>query len=272
MYSDAAAETQAPIPQTANVTRTAAQETRGGRISLAPYVDWLDILQSPLNPYSDAEEPIPPLNPAPTPRSSALSSRTRQSVRASLIPFRDCVVVFNSRIADRGTEDPREPEPVEPLPAIYSSRLSSVLLPPRAVFPYPSSSYLSTPPPIPPQHPARLLFRSRPSHSTAATMDQNSTSDPFVESNNNHREGLTEIESQAPPSHPESKQLPSSYINCVHCTSLWSETSILSSFSGGPSLVVRLEVTVPFLILLLLVCFESITYHLISIIPYQSRA
>lgn len=266
----------APILRAARRVSDNAEISVAGRASLAPYTNWLDILQSHLNPYTDADEPDPQDNP----RSSTTSSIARQSVRASLIPFLDRVVAFNADgpHTQRGPEDLREPDPVNPYPDINLDHFSPSVLPSRTLLPpFHSEVYSSSPPPIPPQHPARHLFRLRhlTSHLSEPNMAQNSTSDPFVESGNERAEGSTELETQssAPPHQCKPLSLPLSTVDAFQCTST---TIFTSSLSCHLICVIHLawltsrDGTAP-PAAPRLVCFESIIHHLVSIISCQSR-
>lgn len=180
----------------------------------------MDILESSANPFRNdvGEGPILPLDPSQNP---AVNLSEDHSIRASLIPFRDWLVIFDSNRNTVNAEGPREPLHTSPLET--SSSYSTLAFPSLSdINPSPEPLHLS---PSLAQGSSHSLagdkssnnVHSSPSRcsiaqsSTTDVMAASSPPDPFVESSAAEGEGLTQIESEVFAYHREgnSSALPS---------------------------------------------------------------
>lgn len=172
------------------------------RPSLLPYWDWLDILESSANPFSDdaGEGPVPTPETALDP---TVNLSEDHSIRASLVPFRDWLVILDSHRNTLNLENPREPPHASPLEILSSYSTIDILRPPdinRSL--HPSHPYLSIPQRSSVAGDRSSNIHSPSSHSsiapssTAGVMAASSPQDPFVDASAVEGEGLTQIESQ----------------------------------------------------------------------------
>lgn len=183
----------------------------------------MDILESSANPFRNdvGEGPILPLDPSQNP---AVNLSEDHSIRASLIPFRDWLVIFDSNRNTVNTEGPRQPLHISPLET--SSSYSTLAFPsPSDINPSPEPLH---PSPSLAQGSSRSLARDKSSNnvhsspsrcsiapsSTTGLMAASSPPDPFVESSAAEGEGLTQIESEVFAYHREGNSSALSSLPC----------------------------------------------------------